>query len=43
MYAEFGSETSDTAKITITYGDTTSKQYNMLVQQIECDSTSRYG
>jgi len=41
MYAEFGSETSDTAKITITYGDTTSKQYNMLVQQIECDSTSR--
>ena len=42
MYAELGSESSDTGKVTITYGDTTSTQFNVFVQQIECDNPARY-
>jgi len=41
MYAELGSESSDTGKVTITYGDTTSTQFNVFVQQIECDNPAR--
>ena len=42
MYAEVGESSSDTATVTITYGDTSAKQYNILVRQIACDAEWRY-
>jgi len=39
MYAEFGADTTDTITITITYGDTTAKTWNVLLRQIACTST----
>jgi len=41
MYAEVGESSSDTATVTITYGDTSAKQYNILVRQIACDAEWR--
>jgi len=41
MYAEIGADTSDTSTVTITYGGTTSTQFNIFVQQIECTATYR--
>jgi len=41
MYSEIGNKAADTATVTITYGGTTSTQFNIFVRQIECDSTSR--
>jgi len=41
MYAEIGADSSDTSTVTITYGGTTSTQFNIFVQQIECTATYR--
>lgn len=42
MYAEVGKASSDTGTVTITYGSTTpAKQFNIFVQQIECDNPAR--
>jgi len=41
MYTEIGANSGDTSTVTLTYGGTTSKQFNIFVQQIECTSTSR--
>ena len=41
MYAEIGASSSDTATVTMTYGGTTSKQFNIFVQQIECSAEWR--
>merc|ERR1719228_1795699 len=36
MYVEFGAVSTDTATITLTYGDTSSKTWNILLRQIAC-------
>ena len=42
VYLEVGGAASDTASVTITYGDTsTAKNFLILVRQIECDNTNR--
>jgi len=41
MYAELGATSSDTGTVTLTYGGTTSKQFNILVTQIECTAPWR--
>lgn len=41
MYSEVGYGKDDTATVTLTYGGTTSKQFNIFVQQIECTNPSR--
>merc|ERR1712106_147116 len=40
MYTEFGTTTTDTVKLTLTYGSTTTaKTWNLLLRQISCDAT----
>merc|ERR1712106_1077232 len=40
MYTEFGTTSTDTIKVTLTYGSTTTaKTWNLLVRQISCDAT----
>ena len=40
MYTEFGTTSTDTIKLTLTYGSTTTaKTWNMLLRQISCDAT----
>ena len=41
VYAEIGASSTDTATVTMTYGGTTSKQFNIFVQQIECSAQWR--
>jgi len=39
MYTEFGATSTDTITLTITYGDTSSKTWNVLLRQISCSSS----
>jgi len=40
MYTEFGTSSTDTVALTVTYGSTaTAKSWNILLSQIECDAT----
>lgn len=41
MYVEIGRDSGDTASLKVTYGGTTSTQFNIFVRQIECNSLSR--
>merc|ERR1712062_36432 len=38
MYVEFGAASGDTIELKTTYGDTSSKQWNILARQIACTS-----
>jgi len=41
MYAEIGANSGDTATVTLTYGGTSDKKFNIFVRQIECSSPLR--
>ena len=38
VYVEFGAERGDTIELKTTYGDTSTKQWNILARQIACTS-----
>ena len=39
VYLEFGGSATDTIELKTTYGDLTSKQWNILARQIACTAT----
>ena len=38
VYVEFGAASGDTIELKTTYGDTSTKQWNILARQIACTS-----